>query len=126
MAQQNLPGETIQPMDPGLNSGWWATRPWRQRRNYNPSHQFLVYLLLVVGAAIMIIPLLWLISSSFKDSGRIFIFPPQWIPNPWRFENYPEVFAQVPFLRVRMGIHPMCRMGTSTTPLVRCRSGSGG
>ncbi|MBV7334377.1 carbohydrate ABC transporter permease [Chloroflexi bacterium TSY] len=47
----------------------------------------------------MLIPLLWLLSSSFKDSGRIFLFPPQWIPNPWRPENYTKVFDQIPFLR---------------------------
>ncbi|NJN82737.1 MAG: carbohydrate ABC transporter permease [Caldilineaceae bacterium] len=47
----------------------------------------------------MFIPLLWLLSSSFKDSGRIFLYPPQWIPDPWRPENYIKVFEQIPFLR---------------------------
>lgn len=61
--------------------------------------QFLVYALIVGGAVIMLIPLLWLLSSSFKDSGRIFLFPPQWIPDPWRPENYAKVFEQIPFLR---------------------------
>jgi len=61
--------------------------------------QTVVYLLIAGGAAIMLIPLLWLLSSSFKDSGRIFIFPPQWIPNPWRPENYSAVFERIPFVR---------------------------
>lgn len=58
-----------------------------------------IYGLIVVGAVITTIPLLWLLSSSFKDSGRIFLFPPQWIPDPWRPENYAQVFEQIPFLR---------------------------
>lgn len=59
----------------------------------------ILYLLIVVGAVITTIPLLWLLSSSFKDAGRIFLFPPQWIPDPWRPENYTQVFEQIPFLR---------------------------
>ena len=70
-----------------------------RRRAQNFLYQLLIYLLLVAGAAVMLVPLVWLVSSSFKDSGRIFIFPPQWIPNPWRFENYPQVFDRIPFLR---------------------------
>lgn len=63
------------------------------------SRQFLIYGLIVTGATVMLVPLVWLLSSSFKDSGRIFIFPPQWVPNPWRPENYVKVFEQIPFLR---------------------------
>lgn len=65
----------------------------------NLFHFVAIYGLIIVGAVVMLIPLLWLLSSSFKDSGRIFLFPPQWIPNPWRPENYTKVFDQIPFLR---------------------------
>jgi len=61
--------------------------------------QLTIYPLLLVGAAIMLIPLIWLVSSSFKDSGRIFIYPPEIIPNPWRPENYPAVLEAIPFVR---------------------------
>ncbi|MCL4860089.1 MAG: carbohydrate ABC transporter permease [Caldilineaceae bacterium] len=47
----------------------------------------------------MSVPLLWLISSSLKDQARIFIYPPQWIPDPVRWDNYSRVFEQIPFLR---------------------------
>ncbi|MCB0122918.1 MAG: carbohydrate ABC transporter permease [Caldilineaceae bacterium] len=47
----------------------------------------------------MLIPLVWLLSSSFKDSGRIFIYPPEIIPDPWRPENYPAVLDAIPFVR---------------------------
>lgn len=59
----------------------------------------LVYGIIVAGAVVMLIPLVWLLSSSFKDQARIFLFPPQWIPNPWRFDNYSKVFEQIPFAR---------------------------
>lgn len=62
-------------------------------------HKLLVYPILLMGAVAMLIPLVWLLSSSFKTSGRIFVFPPEWIPNPWRFENYPDVLQEIPFVR---------------------------
>lgn len=61
--------------------------------------QLATYALILAGAVVMLIPLLWLLSSSFKDTARIFLFPPQWIPNPWRIENYSQVFEQIPFVR---------------------------
>lgn len=47
----------------------------------------------------MMMPLLWLVRSSFMDIGQIFISPPQWIPRPWLWSNYPEAFTTIPFLR---------------------------
>ncbi len=61
--------------------------------------QLTIYPLLLAGAVVMLIPLIWLLSSSFKDSGRIFVYPPEIIPNPWRPENYPAVLTTIPFVR---------------------------
>lgn len=56
--------------------------------------------LLIVGGGglIMLLPFIWLISSSFKAANRIYIFPPELIPNPFRWQNYIEVFVNVPVL----------------------------
>ena len=37
---------------------------------------------------IMVLPFIWMLSTSFKENGRVLIFPPQWIPDPWLWENY--------------------------------------
>jgi multiple sugar transport system permease protein len=58
-----------------------------------------VYFLLCAGSALMMLPLLWLARSSVMELRQIFIFPPQWIPDPWAWENYPLVFETVPFLQ---------------------------
>jgi ABC-type glycerol-3-phosphate transport system permease component len=78
-----------------LNEPVWVTRRSAQTR----VQQIVTYALILVGAVIMLVPLLWLLSSSFKDTARIFIYPPQWIPDPWRVENYSKVFEQIPFVR---------------------------
>lgn len=59
----------------------------------------LAYLLLIVGALTMIIPFLWMISTSFKTLEQVYIFPPKWIPQPFIGENYIEVLRRTPFLR---------------------------
>lgn len=41
---------------------------------------------------IMIIPLLWMLSASFKYESEIFSMPIQWIPNEWNFSNYSKVW----------------------------------
>ncbi len=70
-----------------------------RRRLRTAASQALAYLLIAAGALVMVIPLVWLLSSSLKDTGKIFLYPPQWIPDPWRPENYGEVFKQIPFVR---------------------------
>ena len=72
---------------------------FNQYRTRAYGQQLLIYLLILAGSVVMLIPLIWLLSSSFKDEGKIFIFPPQWIPQPWRFDNYTKVFDRVPFVR---------------------------
>ncbi|OTN75398.1 sugar ABC transporter permease [Enterococcus sp. 8G7_MSG3316] len=48
----------------------------------------LIILILSLGAIIMVGPLLWMISTSFKDKAGVFQLPPQWIPDPIQFDAY--------------------------------------
>jgi ABC-type sugar transport system permease subunit len=59
--------------------------------------QGLIVVLLVIIAIIMLMPLLWLLSSSLKPLNRIFASPPEWIPNPVRLENFSEALTIRPF-----------------------------
>ncbi len=38
------------------------------------------HLLLAAGAVTMLMPLLWMLSTSLKAPGAVFTFPPQWLP----------------------------------------------
>jgi ABC-type glycerol-3-phosphate transport system permease component len=60
---------------------------------------FLWHVLLSAIALVLIAPLLWLISTSLKEPGAIFILPPEWIPDPIRWQNYPEALTAQPFAR---------------------------
>jgi len=52
---------------------------------------------LLFFAAIMFVPFLWLLSSSFKSQIQIFQYPPQWIPDPFQPENYSKALTYKPF-----------------------------
>ncbi len=53
--------------------------------------------ILSLGALTMIIPFLWMISTSLKDIGEVFIFPPTLFGDKIRWENYLHVFERFPF-----------------------------
>ncbi|MBL7111664.1 MAG: carbohydrate ABC transporter permease [Bacteroidales bacterium] len=39
-----------------------------------------------------------MISTSFKGNEQIFAYPPEWIPKIWRWQNYVDIWSQLPFL----------------------------
>lgn len=57
----------------------------------------IAYILLALGGLVMLLPFVWLVSSSLKDSADIFVLPPQWIPSPVQWSNYSDVMTILPF-----------------------------
>lgn len=53
------------------------------------------YSVLSIVSLVMIVPFLWMINTSFKDSTKIFTF--QFIPDPFRWQNYLDVLEKTPF-----------------------------
>jgi multiple sugar transport system permease protein len=69
-------------------------------RSVKASHiisQIILHTILILGSAAMIIPFLWMISTSLKDFGQVFIIPPNWIPDPIMWSNYPNAWNALPF-----------------------------
>jgi len=56
----------------------------------------LFYSVLVFGALIMIIPFLWMITTSLKTRGATLVLPPQFIPDEINFANYQRVAEVFP------------------------------
>ncbi|HSH80876.1 MAG TPA: carbohydrate ABC transporter permease [Herpetosiphonaceae bacterium] len=70
-----------------------------QNRRLVQLERVVVWALLMGGALVMIVPFLWLVSTSLKEQRQIFLFPPQWIPDPVVWRNYPEALTVLPFAR---------------------------
>lgn len=55
-------------------------------------------LFLVLIAFTIAIPYIWMILSSFREGQDIFV-KGSWIPDTWRWQNYPEAMEMAPFGR---------------------------
>ena len=58
----------------------------------------LLYVFLIIMAAIMLLPFLWMLSASLKQDRDVFTFPIQWIPAEPEWENYSRIWTQIPLL----------------------------
>lgn len=58
----------------------------------------IVGIVLSIGGIIMIAPLLWTLSTSLKTREGVFALPPQWIPDPFVWENYVRIWTAGPLL----------------------------
>jgi multiple sugar transport system permease protein len=56
------------------------------------------YVVLTVVGIVLALPFVWLLSTSLKLEGTEFTFPPQWLPNPIMWSNYPAALETVPYL----------------------------
>lgn len=55
-------------------------------------------LFLVLIAFTIAVPYIWMILSSFREGQDIFV-KGSWIPDTWRWQNYPEAMEMAPFGR---------------------------
>jgi multiple sugar transport system permease protein len=56
------------------------------------------YVVLSIGAMILMLPFVWMVSSSFKPSDQILVYPPQLFPTIWTLDNYRYVLEQTSYL----------------------------
>lgn len=59
---------------------------------------YLINILLLAFAVFMVLPFIWMFSTSLRQPIESFTLPPEWIPRKVIFDNYVEVFKLVPFL----------------------------
>lgn len=59
----------------------------------------LVYALLFATVLCMLVPYLWMLSSSLKLNKDVFSFPMQWIPANPRWENFVDIWTKIPLGR---------------------------
>jgi len=55
------------------------------------------HIILMTGAATMVLPFLWMISTSLKPLNEVFIFPPTFLGSRIAWENYLKISERFPF-----------------------------
>jgi multiple sugar transport system permease protein len=71
----------------------------------------IVYAALIVGAFFMIVPFLYMLSTSLKPASQVFTFPPRWVPDPIVWNNYAVAVS-------RLGIGAFMNSVMFTTAIV--------
>ncbi|HET9519789.1 MAG TPA: carbohydrate ABC transporter permease [Candidatus Limnocylindrales bacterium] len=69
--------------------------PWPRR--WRATRRAVLIGLLVAGGILMMVPFLWMISTSLKTRAEVFQSPPVLFPASPRFENYAEMWDALPF-----------------------------
>ena len=93
------------------------TEPRSKRRKLRPTTLFL-YVLLIAGTAVSLVPLYWMLRSSLMSNAEIFVFPPRFFPSTWRWNNYVKTFqnfAALMYFTNTMKILVPCVIGTVLT-----------
>ncbi|MEU2614190.1 carbohydrate ABC transporter permease [Micromonospora sp. NPDC007271] len=67
-------------------------RPRRSRPG-----QWIAYLFLGLGAAVMVVPFVASVANSLKNFAQYVAVPPIWVPDPPTWSNYSQVWERAPF-----------------------------
>ncbi len=71
------------------------TSPWPRRLRSTRRAAFIA--LLIVGGLLMMVPFLWMITTSLKTRAETFAVSPTFLPAQPRWENYSEMWNALPF-----------------------------
>jgi multiple sugar transport system permease protein len=69
-------------------TGWTREKDERAHKQQQMIGKGIVYGLLLLGASVFTLPLIIMISTSFKSFNEINSYPPTFLPNTWLPENY--------------------------------------
>jgi len=58
------------------------------------SGKALVYILLLILTVVSLAPFIFSLLSSFKTPDKVLEYPPSFIPHPWTWNNYKDIFNQ--------------------------------
>lgn len=74
--------------------------------------RLLIHLCIWLSGVLMVLPFLWMLSTSLKSQGEAMIYPPQWIPNPILWSNYVDVVQSFPFATFAFNSMKIALIGT--------------
>jgi ABC-type glycerol-3-phosphate transport system permease component len=67
---------------------WWHTKTVQEWIK-----TAIVYALLIILGVIFVFPFFWMVTSALKQQHQIFVWPPQWIPDPIMWENFAKALG---------------------------------
>jgi multiple sugar transport system permease protein len=72
--------------------------PWYRRKVVRRGiAQAMTYAALIVLGLIFALPLFWMVSTALQENQQVMVFPPEWIPDPVVWRNFPDAWTFAPF-----------------------------
>jgi len=79
-------------IDRPINSAGRQSSTWTQFKRIAATAAWEV-VLLALGVA-MVLPFVWMVTTSLKPRSQVFLYPPQFIPRPVMWSNFVEVWTR--------------------------------
>ena len=70
---------------------------WKRKSIRNKIRLWISTLLILVGAFVLMVPLAWMVSTSLKADGEVFLIPIRWIPKRIIWSNFPDAINFIDF-----------------------------
>lgn len=85
----------------------------------------LSYVVCVIGTIFVVMPILWMISTSLKTEPETFAIPPKWIPETLTFASYKAMWTDYPFLYYFRNSIAVTLLAVGISVLISCLTGYG-
>lgn len=82
-----------------------------------------LYILLLLGAAIALLPMIWMVSASLMPSGEASTFPPHFLPSKVTLEHYTSLFTRLSIGRYLFNSALIAIIVTTTSLLINGMAG---
>ena len=79
---------------------------------------------LMAGALVMVMPMLWMFATAFKSAAEIAIWPPVFLPQAWTTANFSGAFQTAPFGRFFLNSAIIALVSTGSVMLTSLIAGS--
>ena len=98
----------------------------RRRRRSRAARigRFAVHAVLMAGSLLMVMPMLWMIATSFKPPPEIAAWPPNFLPRAPTFDNYTGAFEAAPFARFFLNSVGLSLVATASAALTSLVAGA--
>jgi multiple sugar transport system permease protein len=73
--------------------------PWQSQRVRKIVFSIFWYLFMTAAALAVMLPFIWMVSTSLKGQKEVFTYPPTWLPKEWRWQNYIDAWRGAMFGR---------------------------
>jgi multiple sugar transport system permease protein len=57
-----------------------------------------LHVFLILLSITCLFPLVWMVSTSFKEQFQVFTYPPELMPDPWTLKGYERIFTKSPIV----------------------------